>query len=214
MRMRVVAHASALAVAVAGAGSVTAVSAAQGAGTDPVVAVELSYLQIDKPTLLAKLKQGQTLAQIATAQGKSPQGLIDALVAATKAKLDARIRAGKLGAAKEPAILAKTRTNVGKLVAKSFGADTNVPSVYLNPVLDYLQIGEPALRQELKGGKTLGQVAVAHGKTAAGLAAAIVGTIQAQLDVQVTAGKLAPADRDALLAQAQANVANLVAGTA
>jgi hypothetical protein len=214
MRTRTVAHVSALFVAVAGAGTAAAASAAPKAGTDPLVAVELSYLQIDKQALLAKLKQGQTLAQIATAQGKSPQGLIDALVAATKAKLDARVRAGKLSAAKEPALVAKTRTNVGKLVAKSFGADTKVPSVYMKPVLSYLQIDEPTLRQELKGGKTLGQIAVAHGKTAAGLAGAIVGTIQAQLDEQVTAGKLAPADRDALLAQAQSSVAKLVAGTA
>jgi hypothetical protein len=211
--------ASAVVLALAGAGAAAAGSdrgtrPAQGPGAGTFLGVELAYLQIDKQTLLAKLKQGQTLAQIATAQGKSPQGLIEAIVSATKVKLDAKVRAGKLGAAKEAATLAQLRTQLGKIVTKSYGPGTKVPSVYLNPVLAYLQIGKQTLDQELKSGKTLAQVAVAHGKTADGVTAAILGAIQAQLDAQVTAGKLTPADRDALLAQAQTQVAKLVAGNA
>ena len=222
---RSLAAASAVVLALTGAGAAAAGSdrGTQPSQSQPATApapgtflgVELAYLQIDKNTLLAKLKQGQTLAQIATAQGKSPQGLIDAIVAATKVKLDAKVRAGKLGAAKEASILAKLRPQLGKVVTKSYGpGTTTVPSVYLNPVLAYLQIDKPTLDQELKSGKTLAQIAVAHGKTADGVAAAILGTIQAQLDAQVTAGKLTPADRDALLAQAPAQVAKLIAGKA
>jgi|SRR6266850_2226998 len=187
---------------------------AQGSGNDPYVDVELAFLGIDKKTLLAKLKQGQTLAQIATAQGKSPQGLIDALVATAKVKLDAKVKAGGLGKAKETAVLAKLRVQVGKLVTKSFGSSAKIPAVYLTPILAYLQIDDPTLEQELRSGKSLAQIAVEHGKTTAGVTAAILGAIGAQLDAQVTAGKLTASDRDALFAQAQVNVAKLVAGTA
>ena len=209
MNVRYLAAASAVVIALGGAGSALAAS-----GNDPFVAVELAYLAIDKPTLVAKLKQGQTLAQIATAQGKSPQGLIDALVAAAKVKLDARVKAGKLGKAQETKALAKLHVQVVKLVATSFGPDATIPAVYLKPILAYLQIDEQTLRHELKSGKSLARIAVEHGKTAAGVSAAILGPVQAQLDAQVTAGKLTAADRDALLAQAQADVAKLVAGTA
>jgi hypothetical protein len=185
-----------------------------GSGNDPYVDVELAFLGIDKKTLLAKLKQGQTLAQIATAQGKSPQGLIDALVATAKVKLDAKVKAGGLAKAKEAAVLAKLRVQVGKLVTKSFGASAKIPAVYLTPILAYLQIDDPTLEQELRSGKSLAQIAVEHGKTAAGVTAAILGAVGAQLDAQVTAGKLTASDRDALFAQAQVNVAKLVAGTA
>jgi phage tail sheath gpL-like len=89
-----------------------------------------------------------------------------------------------------------------------------IPAVYLTPIVAYLQISAQTLEQELKSGKTLAQIAVEHGKTAAGVTAAILGAIQAQLDAQVTAGKLTAADRDALLAQARSTVAKLVAGTA
>jgi hypothetical protein len=84
----------------------------------------------------------------------------------------------------------------------------------MKPLLAYLQIDNQTLEQELKNGKTLAQVAVAHGKTVDGVTAAILGPVQAQLDAQVTAGKLTAADHDALLAQAQASVAKLVAGNA
>jgi hypothetical protein len=188
-------------------------TASPGSGSDPYLEVELAYLGLDKATLLAKLKQGQTLAQIATAQGKSPQGLIDALVAAAKVKLDANVKAGTLTKAKEAAALAKFRVQVGKLVTKSFGPSATIPAVYLTPILAYLQIDDQTLERELKSGKSLAQIAVEHGKTAAGVTAAILGPVRAQLDAQVTAGKLTASDRDALLAQAQANVAKLVAGT-
>jgi hypothetical protein len=187
---------------------------AQESGNDPYLEVELAYLGIDKATLVAKLKQGQTLAQIAKAQGKSPQGLIDALVAATKVKLDAKVKAGTLSKAKEAAALAKLRVQVGKLVTKSFGPSVKIPAVYLTPILAYLQIDDQTLEQGLRSGKSLAQIAVEHGKTAAGVAAAILGPIRAQLDAQVAAGKLTASDRDAVLAQAQVTVAKLVAGTA
>jgi hypothetical protein len=189
-------------------------TAAQDSGGDPYLGVELSFLGIDKKTLLAKLKQGQTLAQIATAQGKSPQGLIDALVAAAKVKLDAQVKAGTLSKGKETAALAKLRVQAGAFVTKSFGSSVKIPAVYLTPIVSYLQISAQTLEQELKSGQTLAQIAVEHGKTAAGVTAAILGAIKAQLDAQVTAGKLTASDRDALLAQAQATVAKLVAGTA
>jgi D-Tyr-tRNAtyr deacylase len=207
--------ATSIAVLVLGAaGSASAATAVQGAGNDPYVAVELKYLGLDKATLVAKLKQGQTLAQIAAAQGKSSQGLVDALVAAAKVKLDAQVKAGKLSKSKEATALASLRTQGAKLMTKKFGSSATIPAVYLKAILAYLQIDDQTLQGELKAGKTLGQIAVAHGKTADGLTAAIVVPIQSQLDEQVTAGKLTASQHDALLAQAQANIAKLVAGTA
>jgi hypothetical protein len=227
MRPRSLAAVSAVVLALAGAGTaaagpdqrtqpddVRAATASPGAGTDPFGGVELAYLRLDKKTLLAKLQQGQTLAEIATAQGKSARGLIDAIVAAAKAKLDPKVRAGSLSASKEAAALARLRIQLGTIVTRSYGAGTKVPATYMKPLLAYLQIDNQTLEQELKNGKTLAQVAVAHGKTVDGVTAAILGPVQAQLDAQVTAGKLTAADHDALLAQAQASVAKLVAGNA
>ncbi len=80
-----------------------------------------SYLGLSSDTLKADLKSGQTLAQIADAtSGKSAAGLVDALNAAAKAKLDPFVTAGKLTSDQETAILAKVATWVNQLVATSW----------------------------------------------------------------------------------------------
>ena len=76
----------------------------------------------------------------------------------------------------------------------------------------YIGVTVDQLRQELKGGKSLAGVAVAHGKTQAGLEAAIVADAKTHLDAAVASGKLT-ADREAqILAKLQANVSKLVSG--
>ena len=54
------------------------------------------YLGLTEAELRAKLNDGQTLAQIANAQGKSVAGLKDAMLKATRAKLDQLVVDGKL----------------------------------------------------------------------------------------------------------------------
>ena len=54
------------------------------------------YLGLTEAELRTKLNEGKTLAQIADDQGKSVTGLKDALLKATKAKLDELVKAGEL----------------------------------------------------------------------------------------------------------------------
>jgi hypothetical protein len=54
------------------------------------------YLGLTEAELRTKLNEGQTLVQIANAQGKSVAGLKDAMLKATKAKLDQLVEDGKL----------------------------------------------------------------------------------------------------------------------
>jgi hypothetical protein len=54
------------------------------------------YLGLTEAELRAELNDGRTLAQIANAQGKSVTGLKDAMLKATKAKLDQLVEDGKL----------------------------------------------------------------------------------------------------------------------
>jgi AraC-like DNA-binding protein len=54
------------------------------------------YLGLTEAELRAKLNEGQTLAQIANARGKSVAGLKDAMLKATKAKLDQLVEDGRL----------------------------------------------------------------------------------------------------------------------
>lgn len=86
-----------------------------------------SYLALSEDALKADLKGGHTLAQIADATpGKSSAGLVDALNAAAKAKLDPYVAAGKLTSDQEAAILAKVATFVNQLVNTNWSSAAHV----------------------------------------------------------------------------------------
>ena len=51
----------------------------------------VTYLGVDRPTVVTALKSGQSLAQIAVAHGKTADGLVAALLAPAKLKLDAAV---------------------------------------------------------------------------------------------------------------------------
>jgi hypothetical protein len=181
-----------------------------------VVAAAVAYLQLDRATIAADLEAGQSLAQIATAQGKTADGLVAALLAPAKLRLDAAVAAGRLTSDQETAFLAKLQTAVTAIV--NHASTPHVVPVrvstasILKPALNYLGLDFRALVTQLRSGKTLAQVAVAQGKTAAGLVDAVVASVKAQLDARVTAGKLTAAQETTFLATLQTNVAKLVNG--
>ena len=76
-----------------------------------------TYLGLQPSQIKAHLAAGQTLAQVANATpGKSASGLVAAVVASLKTKLDAAVAAGKLSATTESAILTRFNTKVTALV--------------------------------------------------------------------------------------------------
>jgi hypothetical protein len=76
-----------------------------------------SYLGLTAAELKADLKAGQTLAQVANATpNKSAQGLVDALVAPWKTKLDAAVAASRITSAQETTILSHLNARFTALV--------------------------------------------------------------------------------------------------
>lgn len=184
-----------------------------------VVAAAVAYLQLDRATIAADLRAGQSLAQIAAAQGKTADGLVAALLAPAKLRLDAAVAAGRLTTDKETAFLARLQAAVTAIVDHASTPRPAHPrpvrvstAAILKPALTYLQLDLKGLVAQLRSGKTLADVAVAQGKTAAGLVDAVVASVKTQLDARVTAGKLTAAQETTFLATLQINVARLVNG--
>ena len=80
-----------------------------GSGTQ----VSSGYLGLAADQLRTRLKAGTSLADIATAEGKTASGLEDAIVSSLAARLDAKVAAGDLSAAQ----VSKTLSNVALHVA-------------------------------------------------------------------------------------------------
>jgi hypothetical protein len=129
-----------------------------------------TYLGTTADALRTQLESGKTLAQIANAtSGKSAQGLVDALVAAAKAKLGPNA----------PADLTQRITDMVDGVHDMHGMDgmhgMRGGPFELRAAAAYLGIGEESLRSQLESGKTLAQIANAtSGKSAQGLIDALV----------------------------------------
>ena len=75
-----------------------------------------SYLGLTEEQLESRLEGGKTLAQIATAEVKSVDGLKAALVKDAKAKLDAAVKAGTLTKAEEQKVLKDLEQRIDDLV--------------------------------------------------------------------------------------------------
>jgi len=86
----------------------------------PSLDAATSYLGLTEAQIRTQLQSGKTLAQIATAQGKTADGLVGALVTAETAQLAKAVQAGKLTAAQQTQILATLKQRVTDLVNGTF----------------------------------------------------------------------------------------------
>ena len=80
------------------------------------LAAAASYLGVSATTLRSDLANGQTLAQVAKAQGKTVDGLVAVMVAAQKQTFDTAVSSGSLTQAQAQRIEANLQTIVTQLV--------------------------------------------------------------------------------------------------
>lgn len=90
-----------------------------GPGGGPASQAIATYLGLTSDQIRTQLQSGKTLADIATAQGKTVAGLEDAIVAGAKTHLDAAVAAGKLTADQETSMLASIKSHVADMVTST-----------------------------------------------------------------------------------------------
>jgi hypothetical protein len=81
-----------------------------------------AYLGVDEDALRAQVRDGDTLADIAKAKGKSVDGLVGAIVAATTKRLDAAVSAGRITKAQRDEIVAGLKQRTTEIVNGEFPA--------------------------------------------------------------------------------------------
>jgi hypothetical protein len=139
------------------------------------------YLAIPTEQLAHEINSSGSLAQVAQAHGQSTQGLIDAIVAARRARL------------------AKVAARLPSRVGAEVNGPARLPRAAAPGKLrlaasDYLGIAPSQLRDELRSGRTLAQIADATpGKSSAGLLDALVSARKQRLAHGVATGKITQA---------------------
>jgi hypothetical protein len=201
----------------------------------PAAAVA-KYLGLTEVQLLKQLQNGKSLADIAKAQGKTTAGLEQAITAAAKTRLDKAVANKRLTAAQEQKILSALSANMNDVVNNTpakgapgllgFGFGFAGPAklglhraLFLGPAAPataaakYLGLTKVQLRQQLRSGKTLAQIAKAQGKSTSGLEQAITASIKARLDKAVANKRITSAQEQKLLMGLSTGIDAMVNGT-
>jgi uncharacterized protein YidB (DUF937 family) len=131
--------------------------------------------------------------------GISPGKLSDALKKALSDRVDAAVAAGRITKAEADAL--KQRINSSQYPLFLGPHRDGGPGHFggLDPAAAYLGLTEEQLRTELESGKTLAQVAQAHGKSITGLVDALVADVKKHVDAAVADGRLTQAQANELL---------------
>jgi hypothetical protein len=150
--------------------------------------------------------------------GVEPSELEDALQEALKARVDAAVDDGRL--TEEQGAELKRRIDSGELPFLRgtlgpggfghLGHLTRFPA--LAAAADYLGVEEAELRDRLRDGETLAEIAKAESKPVDGLVGALVADAERRLDTAVSAGKLTRAQANDLADGLEERMTDLVNG--
>jgi hypothetical protein len=86
-----------------------------------VVRAVSGYLGLTPRELFQQVRSGKSLAEIATAQGKTVDGLKSTILSAVKARLDLVVARNRISAAQEQTFLGKVQARLDTFVNRHFG---------------------------------------------------------------------------------------------
>jgi prolyl-tRNA editing enzyme YbaK/EbsC (Cys-tRNA(Pro) deacylase) len=148
------------------AGTTSAGAAASAAPCRKGLADVADAIGISADDLRAALRDGQTLAAVAEANGVDPQDVIDVLVENGTARLDAAVAAGRIDQATADQRKASLPERAADLVNGELERDARRHprrSAAIRATAEAIGIDAAELRDALQNGQTIAQVAEANG---------------------------------------------------
>ena len=172
-------------------------------------------------TALSPSEESQAVVEDAAKQlGVDPAKLGDALKQALENRIDAAVEAGRLSEEQGKAMKQRIESGDFPLLGPAFGhrgfghgGPGHRGFRDLDAAATFLGVAEDALRELLRDGDTLADVAKVEGKSVDGLVAAIVAATTKRLDDSVSAGRITKAQRDEIVSGLKERTAQIVNGT-
>lgn len=189
LRLKVAGGTAALAAVIGGGAAIAATQSSPAEESDAIVADAAKQLGVTADELDAALTQ------------------------ALENRIDAAVEAGRLTEAQAAEL--KERLDAGELPLVGLGPGLHRGHhgfVDFAAAAGFVGLTEAELRERLRDGDTLAEVATAEGKTPAGLVAALVAAAKADLDEKVDEGRLTEAQRAAILEDLESRIEDVVEG--
>ncbi len=167
--------------------------------------VAADTIGIEPKALRTAVRDGQSVADVARSHDVDPQAVIDAIVAAANTKIDAAVDAGKIDADRAATMKEKVPVRVTKLVngnlegrmkrrVERVKRRRHARRAGLALAADTIGIDTKALREGIRGGQSVADVARAHDVEPQAVIDAVTAAANKKIDAAVTAGKIT-ADR-------------------
>jgi transposase-like protein len=206
-----------MAWAATGGGSDPTPSTSAAPGTDPKPAagraalargalkVAADTIHVDQKDLVAELRAGKTIADVANEHHVAPQTVIDAIVNAAKARIATAVQNGKLTQDRADKLEARLPQLADKLVNGHVHprrlARRQATRGALEVAADTLHVDQKDLVTELRSGKSIADVANEHHVAPQTVIDAIVNAAKARIATAVQNGKLTQDRADKLEAR-------------
>lgn len=181
-------------------------------GPGDLIGAAASALGLTQAQLLAQLRAGKSIADIAKAQGKSLDSVRSAVRSAVGKKLDKAVADGDVTRAQADELLARMTDHldeIGSFGGRGFGfgfghhgpdgPPGGRPADVFGAAAGALGITTEQLFDQLRSGKTLADVAKAHGKSLEDVRSAMKAAVEKHLDEEVAEGDLSKAEAKAML---------------
>jgi hypothetical protein len=193
--------AAVLIVTLSGGGHARHARAPAGAGQSETQ-VAASYLGLAPGTVRHRLRSGETLAEVAeSTTGHSSRGLLRKLLAYRAAELS------KQGLT--PAEVHEREARMRAQLESQLRRTRRVGAA-LAPASRYLGVTEAQLRAQLRSGRTLAQVAAAHGRSRSELIAGILRLRRARLQAARRGGQITAAEERSAIVLLRRRIARAV----
>jgi hypothetical protein len=170
------------------------------AGISDSLAAAAKYLGLTESALRDQLNDGKSLADVAKAQNKDVDGLKNAILAAAKSDLDKAVSDKKLTQSQADDVYNRLKDRIDDMVNGQLGFRDHGPGLFrfddLSAAAKYLGLSDSALRDQLRDGKSLADVAKAQSKDLDGLKNAILAAQKSALDKAVSDKKLTQSQAD------------------
>ncbi len=140
----------------------------------------------------------------------SPQQLQSAMQGAFVDRLNAAVADGKLTRAQADKVEQRVREHGSTPWLNARALHRHGGGKGLSAAATYLGLTRQELRQQLRSGKSLAQIAAARGKSTAGLQTAMLAAIKIRLDKAVADGRITAAQEQRRLAKAPERLQRLI----
>jgi hypothetical protein len=163
---------------------------------------------------LSPTEESKAVVEDAARQlGVDPAKLSAALQQALDNRIDEAVRAGRLTEKQAEAMKARIEAGQFPLLGLGHRGFGHRGFRDLDAAAAFLGVGEVALRERLREGETLAEVAKAEGKSVDELVTAIVAATTKRLDAAVAAGRVTKSQRDLIVASLKQRTTEIVNGT-